>query len=284
MEYEASSTTTSRPHHTAGYSLVLIALVVSAAVLVIGPWLLLTPDGFLGKLDAVGYATCHRIAERSFSAYDRQLPLCARCSGIYLGMWTGLGVIAATGRLRASRLPDWKMALVLVMFVAILGVDGLNSYFHLFPDFDDGLYQPNNTLRVTTGAFVGLAMIHLLLPTFNAAVWRVQDRRRALEGWQDLGIYCAAVAGTVLLTLSGSWLLLYVFGIISALGILFVLTLVNSVMFIAFLRRDRTYHQWGQLWLPALAGLTAAILLIGGMDAMRFALTGTWEGFVFGTE
>jgi len=30
---------------------------------------------------------------------------------------------------------------------------------------------------------------------------------------------------------------------------------------------------------PALAGLTFALVVIGGIDAVRYLLTGTWDGF-----
>jgi hypothetical protein len=75
--------------------------------------------------------------------------------------------------------------------------------------------------------------------------------------------------------------ILLFFGLISAVGVLIVLTVINSVMIIALMKRERCYHRWQELWLPILAGLTVAIILIGGIDAARYALTGTWEGFVF---
>jgi hypothetical protein len=52
-----------------------------AALLAVGAWFYIAPEGALGKLDAIGYAVCHRIDERSFQIDDRQLPLCARCTG-----------------------------------------------------------------------------------------------------------------------------------------------------------------------------------------------------------
>ena len=56
-----------------------------AVGLVLLGWLLNTPPGLLGKADAIGYAVCHRIDLRSFHLGERALPLCARCSGMYLG-------------------------------------------------------------------------------------------------------------------------------------------------------------------------------------------------------
>jgi len=42
---------------------VVLVFVVSAGFTV---WVLLTPPGLIGKLDAIGYAFCHRIADRSY--------------------------------------------------------------------------------------------------------------------------------------------------------------------------------------------------------------------------
>src|SRR5450759_1456011 len=67
-------------------------LVIAAAVLVFTGWFINTPPGLLGKADAIGYAVCHRISERSFHIGSIQLPLCARCSGMYLGAVTRAGL------------------------------------------------------------------------------------------------------------------------------------------------------------------------------------------------
>lgn len=269
------------PSTTTIWFVVLIALVV------IGIWLAYTPTGVQGKADAVGYAICHRIEERSFTTFgDRQLPMCARCSGIYTGVMTGLLSIAAVGRLRAARLPSLSVAAGLLFFVGIMGIDGLNSYFHLFPNFDDGLYQPSNTLRVITGMFTGLAMIHGLLPFWNATVWHhdVMDKRRAVNNLRELGLYGLVVIAVLGLIFLNSPFIMLIVGFASTIGVLLVLSMVMATMMMTLLRTDGTYTQWRQLWLPMLAGLTAAIILIGGIDALRFMFTGTWQGFVFATE
>ncbi len=62
---------------------------IAVGLLLVG-WLWNTPAGLLGKADALGYAVCHRIDVRSFHLGERQLPLCARCTGMYLGAMLGL--------------------------------------------------------------------------------------------------------------------------------------------------------------------------------------------------
>jgi uncharacterized membrane protein len=255
--------------------------VVLAAIVVIGAWLWKTPSGVQGKADAVGYAICHRIADRSFSAYDRQLPLCARCTGIYSGAMTGLAVMVASGRSRATRFPGWRIWLVFGLFVLWLGVDGINSYLHLFPDFEGGLYEPSNTLRLITGVFFGLVLINALYPVFNAAVWQDQDRRTPIADFKELVGYCLAAALVIAAMLTENPFVLLVFGLASGFGVLLVLTLIMSILFITLTRHERSYSRWRELWLPFLAGLTLAVMLVGGIDAVRYLFTGTWDGFVF---
>ncbi len=88
-------------------------------------WLVLTPPGLLGKADAVGYAVCHRIDKRSFYLEDRQTPLCARCSGMYLGALVALIYQLRLGKKGGT--PSLKILIALGIFVIAFGIDGVNS-------------------------------------------------------------------------------------------------------------------------------------------------------------
>src|SRR5215510_9270902 len=108
-----------------------LAIIVSiAAVIVLFAWIMGTPQGIMGKADAIGYAICHQIAGRSFLIDGIPMPLCARCTGIYLGVMTSLFIAVASGRSRVRRLPPPKVLAVLVLFVVVMGIDGVNSYIH----------------------------------------------------------------------------------------------------------------------------------------------------------
>src|SRR3990172_9985519 len=84
-------------------------------------WLGLTPAGLLGKADATGYAVCHRIDLRSFHIGNRPLPLCARCSGMYLGAM--LGLIFQVVRGRRAGMPLKKILVVFGVMVVVFVVD-----------------------------------------------------------------------------------------------------------------------------------------------------------------
>jgi uncharacterized membrane protein len=253
-------------------------LVISAFVAVVATWLFLTPDGVLGKADAVGYAICHRIERRSFHIHDRQLPLCARDTGIYLGVIVGFVVVGAAGRWRAGRMPPTPILAVLVSFIFIMAVDGLNSYSHLFEN-TPRLYTPHNWLRLVTGTFHGLALSSLVYPVVNMTLWRDVERRPTIENFKELGglmLICGVIIGLVLLE---NPLILYPLAILSVLGVLMMLTAINTMVTVILMRRENTYTRWREVVIPILIGLTFALVELGLIDAARYAMTGTWAGF-----
>ena len=118
-------------------------LLLGLAVIAIIGITLLAPGGLLDKADKVGYAVCHRITVRSFLIGERQMPLCARCTGQYLGAVAGLLYLLIRGRVRASELPAAPVLGVLVLFLGLWAFDGVNSYLTLFPGMPH-LYEPHN--------------------------------------------------------------------------------------------------------------------------------------------
>ena len=83
-------------------------------------------DWIMTKADMTGYAVCHRIPSHSFFFCDRQLPLCARCSGTFIGALTGLfGQAFVLRRRRDAELPSVWIILVLLGFIGIMGIDGI---------------------------------------------------------------------------------------------------------------------------------------------------------------
>jgi uncharacterized membrane protein len=254
-------------------------LMVGIGLLLFG-WLLNTPAGLLGKADAVGYAVCHRIDVRSFHVDGRQMPLCARCTGMYLGAMLGLVYLSITAR-RLTGLPPWKVMVVFGFFVAAFGIDGVNSYLHFFPGFE-GLYEPQNWLRLVTGTGLGIAISSLLYPAFNQSAWKDWDDRRVFADFRSLGVLLILAALLDLLVISEFWPVLYVLALISAAGVLVLLTLVYSMVFLMLLRKENSYERIQQMLVPLAAGFLMAMLQIAALDVVRYWLTGTWSGFTFG--
>ncbi len=257
-----------------------------AAALAIGAWLLISPSGILGKADAFGYAVCHRLGERSFHLSDgTQLPLCARCSGMYLGAVIGFLFQLITAP-RKGQLPHWKHALPLLLFFGLFAIDGSNSYLFLIKSLYPGalehipnLYTPNNTLRLFTGMGMGLTIAVALFPSFNQAVWQNWQDEPAIGSWKQMVSLIGVGLIACFLILLESDFILYPAALISAFGVLLVLTLVYSMVWVMSMKQENLFHDWKELWLPLSAGLTIALLQILIIDVARLWFTGTWGGF-----
>jgi uncharacterized membrane protein len=243
-------------------------------------WLLNTPQGLLGKADAIGYAVCHRIELRSFNLGARPLPLCARCSGMYLGAMLGLAFQAIVGRRRGGT-PHWPILSVLGLFVLAFALDGLNSFVSLIPGFPT-LYEPQNWSRLLTGTGMGLVIAVALFPAFNQTVWNDCDARPAIPVMKTLFllIFLALALDWVLLTENP--IILYPLALVSAAGVLVLLTMIYSMVWIMMMRSENRYTAFNQLLFPLIGGFGFAMVQIILLDLVRYLLTGTWDGFHFG--
>jgi len=252
----------------------MLALVT--AVVVIG-WLLNTPPGLAGKADAVGYAICHQIYERSFTVNGQAIALCARCTGMYLGVVVAVIYQLFLGRRRAEW-PQAKFLAVLGIFFLAFAVDGSNSALKLF--LGGGLlYEPSNTLRVITGMGMGLVIGVMVLPTFNQTIWKAYDPRPYFVSWKQFIGLVAAGAAAVLLILTESPVFLIPFSYISAAGVVLILVMLYSMILMVIFNRENYVERPKDFLLWLLGGILVAFLHIAIIDYIRFLFTGTWEGF-----
>ncbi|MFZ0546874.1 MAG: DUF2085 domain-containing protein [Candidatus Promineifilaceae bacterium] len=260
-----------------------IVLVILGALLVLGIYTAtdvdrLAHDPALGVLDYAGYAICHRITDHSLSIAGRQMPLCARCTGMYLGVVLSIVVLGLAGRYKWAQLPPAKVMGVLIGFIALMGIDGINSYSFFFPDFPH-LYQPQNWLRLLTGMGTGLAMGVFIFPALAQTLWRDFKWQPALSGFRELFWLVVLALIVVLLVLSNQPILLYVLGVISAVGVVGILTIINTMVLLLATRRDARSTAWRQAAVPLMIGLLLAVTEIAAVSYFRFSLTGTMTGF-----
>jgi uncharacterized membrane protein len=258
-----------------------------AAILVFVVWFSLTPPGLLGKADSIGYAVCHRIDERSFHIGDRQLPLCARCTGEFYAAAISLLFFAIVSP-KKSGMPGWRLGTLLLVFLIAFGIDGTNSFLYLLKQTSGGaldsipnLYVPNNTLRLLTGSGMGIALASVLYPAFNQSAWKDPDLGRALD-WKKLGSLIGMILLIDLAVLTEHPIVLYPIAILSVLGVLALLVIVFSMVWVLVMRQENEFTSLKQMWMPFLAGTTLAFLMITTIDLLRFQLTGTWGAFPLG--
>jgi uncharacterized membrane protein len=202
-----------------------------------------------------------------------QLPICARCTGIYMTVVTTLGMLLLLGRGRAGGLPPWHISAVLVGLVIIMGIDGVNS---LFNEVGASVaYEPRNDVRSLTGMGMGMGMAVLLLLIFNLSLRAdADDAQPILKNWWEVGgiallnlLILAAVFGSI-------DLLFWPVAALSVLGMAGALYVVNLVVVAVVLGYANVVTRPSQLARPATLALLPTLLLLGGFAWLRAWLAG----------
>jgi uncharacterized membrane protein len=250
-------------------------VLVLLAVLTLVFFTLLPPSSILGKADVVGYGICHRIPERSFFLNGHQLPLCARCTGTFLGVLVGLTAMVLLRRGRASGMPPTSVLAILVVFTAVWVFDGVNSYLTFFPGAPH-LYEPQNVLRLATGLLNGITLIAFAFPIFSFTLWREPTRERVFKSPWEIAALLPVLAFLAWIIQAEIGFLLYPLAILSSLGVLLMLTIINSMVVMVVLRREGYARNWLQALTPLAIGAALAILELTGMVLLRAYLTITW--------
>lgn len=116
-------------------------------------------DEIIRIYNLIGSMICHQLDERTISASGIMLPVCARDTGIYLGILTGIIFASVTRRWKSDSQPQILMVLVLCILMIPMMFDGIGSYL--------GFFKSSNTARLLTGAFFGMSLIMFLLPVAN---------------------------------------------------------------------------------------------------------------------
>lgn len=245
---------------------------LAVSLLIIAVFLFSPPVTVFDKTHAIGYAVCHQLPGRTLTIAGQKLPLCARCTGIYLGALFGFGALWALGRKHTFDLPPLRILLPLIGFIGLLGIDGVNSYLSFFPGAPR-LYEPQNWLRLTTGTLHGLAMSALVFPVLMQSLWQRGQREPVIRNYKEFGLLLAGSLLIIGLVWAQIPVLLYPVAVLSTLGVLLMLGAANTMLVLVLSRREGAAVHTREAVLPATMGLALAFLEIGGIGWVRDMLT-----------
>ena len=205
----------------------------------------------------IGHAVCHQWPSHSYMAFGKPLPLCARCTGLYLGLMGTLGYILLRGGRTRRGWPSPRVMAVLFLFFSAWAVDGLNSFlaFLGWPH----LYTPHNGLRLATGLLQGTVMGALMWPLFAQTTWGLLPTERVMTSWSDV-LGALALDGLWWLAMQDGDGLRWGLGLFSILGVVIAFTLLVSVALRIFLRRVEKGNEDGGILLGVSSVLALVIL------------------------
>ncbi|WP_420490421.1 DUF2085 domain-containing protein [Neobacillus niacini] len=107
-------------------------------------------------LNFFGRAICHQLEERSLQVSGEVMTVCARDTGIYIGIFSTLLYLHFSKRKQNVTVPSIKISFLLLLFLVPLIIDGLGSYTHLF--------DSNNPRRLMTGIAFGFVLPYFIYP------------------------------------------------------------------------------------------------------------------------
>ncbi len=250
-----------------GLTKAVMGTVAIVLLLLLSP---LWPAPFLDKLDVAGSAVCGRLPDHSFHLAGRQLPLCARCTGTFIGALLGFGGLLVLGKGKAAQMPPARVVGLLVGFIFLMAADGLNSYLSLILN-RPLIYPPHNLLRLTTGGLHGLALSVIVFPIFNFTLWKEPENRPALAGLRELGLVLAGLLLPMVLVVQAEiGVLLYPVAILSIIGVMGMLTVINSMIVIIATRREAQALGWWDAALPVSVGFAATMLELAIIAVLRW--------------
>jgi len=93
---------------------------------------------------------CHRKPERTFKYKDKYFPVCARCTGFYLGILISFPIIFIS----LKYLSGIDLFILGVLLLIPMFIDGITQFFEI--------RESNNILRFITGLIGGLGITILI--------------------------------------------------------------------------------------------------------------------------
>jgi hypothetical protein len=170
-------------------------------------------------------------------------------------------------------MPPVPVLVALVSFLGLMAVDGTNAFF-----YDLGLphlYAPDNRLRLGTGLLAGVTIAAVLWPIFNATFWRNPAPVPPLRSPGELLGAVALCAPIYLASVLGWGLALYPLAILGAVGLLAVVGLLNAVVLLVITGREGEGEELWDLVVPVAVGLLLALVELGALGGLRYALLGS---------
>jgi uncharacterized membrane protein len=248
---------------------ITLGILILAALALSTNWILRTPAGCQSKVFAVGASVCHQIPSHSFLNTDLQFPLCARCTGLYLGSAIGIAYFFTQGK--KNLFPKKSILFLLLLLFLLWAGDGVNSFIIALLN-KNLIYETTNFTRLVTGFGMGLAMATVLMTLFNMTTWKEGVAQPFLDHWQQIAGYALAASLTGYLLINSSAFFFKVFAYISIGAVLFIISMLYSIFWIILMRKENSFSSWRSLGVFLIAGFSTAMLQVTLLYWLRASL------------
>ena len=233
---------------------------------------LLAPWPLYDKLWGIAYGICPQRPGHSLFFGNVQMPIEAREGGMFAGFLLGSIYLIVLGRGAARKLPPRGILALLIGFVVLMGLDGLNAV--AYDLYLPTPYVPNLFMRSGTGLLTGLALAGILVPIFNQSTWQQSKPVASFSSWRELAPALLLLAIFWAIGLSGWQPLLYPISVVAILGLVILMVSVGVMMASILLRREGQVSNFTELAPLIVVGLVTVVIVLGATSAVRYGLFG----------
>lgn len=183
-------------------------------------------------------------------------------------MGSFIGIMYAFFSGKKIALPKTRFIIFLAVLFLLWAGDGLNS---LISDFlsKPFLYQSSNLSRLITGYGMGLVMTSALVTLFNFTIWKTGTKTPVLESVVQIIGYGILSALSSLLILTSGPVIFQIGAYITIFTVLSIITLLYSIFWVIFLKKENQFTSWKDMGVYILAGYATAITQVLLLIALR---------------
>lgn len=150
------------------YLIFLSAAVLWCFLIILAPWLASEEHTFSSGLIYLFFSKiCHQISERSFFIFGKQLAVCSRCTGLYLGFLLGAIFYPIIFSFTRAWTPSRKL---FVLPLALISIDVSIRVLHIAENTFASRFSTGMLLGTTAALFVVPGILSFSLKSYNRSV------------------------------------------------------------------------------------------------------------------
>ncbi len=213
-------------------------------------------------LNFLGGGLCHQQDPRSFGFNGLHMPLCSRCTGIYVGFIFSLVVIILIERRVKGEFPSVKTVVFTLAAILLMGLDAAVSALKFF--------DSNNYIRFITGFLAGWFIALILLQLKNILMWGKLVRVPYLNNKRSFIVWIFCSIGLIVTFMFSFERLLLFWGVISVIGMIIFVTLIVLILFFGVIRRlTNKINSWKYYILSFSAAFVLSIGILALLSTAR---------------
>ena len=216
----------------------------------------------LKVLNFLGGGLCHQQDSRSFGFDGLYMPLCSRCTGIYIGIFFSLVAIIIIERRVKGEFPSVKTAVITIGAILLMGLDVAASALKFF--------DSNNYIRFAAGFLAGWFIALILLQLKNILMWKKLVRVPYLNDKKSFIIWMFSGISLIAAFMFSFKRLLIFWGVISVIGMIIFVTLIILILFFGINHRlTNKINSWKSHILCFTTGVVFSIGILALLSTAR---------------